>query len=61
MNIENGINIEVILSDQDLIEVVFSCSNGYFSGGNLFEPRSSLRTCRSVEWISLSRERFPQS
>lgn len=31
---ENGINLEVIWFDEveDLLEVVFSCSNGYFSG-----------------------------
>jgi hypothetical protein len=28
----NGINFEVIWFDQDVIEVVASCSNGYFSG-----------------------------
>ena len=31
---ENGINLKVIWFDEveDLLEVVFSCSNGYFSG-----------------------------
>jgi hypothetical protein len=30
--VEKGINLEVIWFDQDLLEVLFSCSNGYFSG-----------------------------
>ena len=32
--VENGIGLEVIWFDEieDLVEVVFSCSNGYFSG-----------------------------
>lgn len=29
---ENGINIRVVYFDQHVIEVVFGCSNGYFSG-----------------------------
>ena len=29
---ENGINIKVIWFDRDMIEIVLSCSNGYFSG-----------------------------
>ncbi len=29
---ENGINIKVIYFDQEAIEVVLACSNGYFSG-----------------------------
>ena len=32
MMVENGINIEVIWADQDVIEVALWCSNGYFSG-----------------------------
>jgi hypothetical protein len=30
--VESGLDFEVIWSDQQLIEVVFSCSNGHFSG-----------------------------
>src|ERR1700722_10068573 len=30
--VESGLSFEVIWSDQDVIEVVFSCSNGTFSG-----------------------------
>jgi len=32
--VENGINLKVIWFDEveDLLEVVFSCSNGFFSG-----------------------------
>jgi hypothetical protein len=30
--VESGLNFEVIWSDQDVIEVVFRCSNGHFSG-----------------------------
>lgn len=29
---QNGINLEVIWFDQDVIEVVLNCSNGHFSG-----------------------------
>ena len=29
---ELGITIKVIWSDEDLIEILFSCSNGYFAG-----------------------------
>jgi len=30
--VENGINLEVIWFDQDMIELVVTCSNGRFSG-----------------------------
>lgn len=30
--VENGIHLEVIWFDQDVIEIVLSCSNGRFSG-----------------------------
>ncbi|HTC36549.1 MAG TPA: hypothetical protein VK724_24420 [Bryobacteraceae bacterium] len=30
--VENGINIKVIYFDQHVIEILFGCSNGYFSG-----------------------------
>jgi hypothetical protein len=30
--VENGINLEVIWFDQDMVKVVVSCSNGHFSG-----------------------------
>jgi hypothetical protein len=30
--VENGIYVEVIWFDQDVIEYLISCSNGYFSG-----------------------------
>lgn len=49
---ENGINLEVIWFDEveDLLEVVFSCSNGYFSGqaevyvsGNCLSKLNALR------------------
>jgi hypothetical protein len=32
MTIENGIHFEVIWFDQDVIEIIHSCSNGRFSG-----------------------------
>jgi hypothetical protein len=32
MTVENGIYLEVIWFDQDVIEIVLSCSNGRFSG-----------------------------
>lgn len=48
---ENGIKLELIWSDQDVIEVVLSCSNGHFSGraeiylghGELSELAEALR------------------
>jgi hypothetical protein len=30
--VENGITLKVIWFDEDLLEVLFSCSNGHFSG-----------------------------
>ena len=48
---ENGIHLEVIWFDQDMIEIVLSCSNGRFSGqaeiylshDDLLEVASGLR------------------
>lgn len=33
MSLDCGINLEVIWFDQDIVEVLFTCSNGYFAGG----------------------------
>ena len=32
MTSENGVHLEIIWFDQDVIEIVLSCSNGRFSG-----------------------------
>jgi hypothetical protein len=43
--VENGINLEVIWFDEveDLLEVLFSCSNGYFSGqAEIYVTRDAL-------------------
>ncbi len=42
---ENGINLEVIWFDEveDLLEVVFRCTNGYFSGqADIYVPQDVL-------------------
>jgi len=43
--VENGINLEVIWFDEveDLLEVLFSCSNGHFSGqAEIYVTRDAL-------------------